>query len=239
MSEKVLDRIRKLLRLAADKGATQEEAESALLMAQRLMVEHGLNESQVEEAPTPEEMKIEEGVAEDIGRTESWRGRLGSVIADNFRCKSFWRQMRTAKPIRSLLVFLGHAGDVAIAKEVYQCATEVALREAGSYCRSRGRTGSRQDPEGRAMWNEFLIGFSVGLREKYRSQVQSNKWTLAIVTPEDVKRRAETLGLRSLNHNVSIGSPEAREAGREAGKAFVPARKISNNPKKTLLLKGE
>ena len=90
------------------------------------------------------------------------------------------------------------------------------------------------------MWNEFLIGFSVGLREKYRSQVQSNKWALAIVTPEDVKRRAEALGLRSIAHRVSIGSPEAREAGREAGKAFTPARKIApNNPKKTLLLKGE
>lgn len=88
MSEKILDRIRKLLRLASDKGATQEEAESALLMAQRLMVEHGLNESQVEEAPTPDEMKIEEG---------AYR-RSANVAVDSLRRSAVGCRSRSRTP---------------------------------------------------------------------------------------------------------------------------------------------
>ena len=59
--------------------------------------------------------------------------------------------------------------------------------------------------------------------------MKSHSWALAIVLPEDVKRRAESLKLRSLKSNISGGSEEAREAGKDAGRAFELRRKVGSS----------
>lgn len=46
--EKALDKIRKLLALVEDKGASQAEAENALRNAQRLMIKYGIEDSEIE-----------------------------------------------------------------------------------------------------------------------------------------------------------------------------------------------
>lgn len=47
-TESIKDKITKMLRLARDTGATEEEAANALRMAARLMTQHGIEESQLE-----------------------------------------------------------------------------------------------------------------------------------------------------------------------------------------------
>lgn len=234
---KTLDRIRKLLRLAKGAGTTPAEAETALLMAQKLIAESGLEEGAVEEVPAVQE--IIEGTADDLGRTESWRGRLAFVIAKNFRCECYWNKL-TRFPIRNLLVFLGHTLDVEIAKEVYSCAVEAALREVDVFLRARGLTGSRANPVGRRAWNEFLIGFTTGLSAKYAEQVKKNKWALVIVTPADVLEAKRKLKLSTLGHRPSLGDDSARAAGHEAGKKFEATRKVgAASAVNVHLLKGE
>lgn len=48
MKESVLEKIRKLLALAEDKSASTGEVENALKMAQRLMIKHNIEESEIE-----------------------------------------------------------------------------------------------------------------------------------------------------------------------------------------------
>jgi hypothetical protein len=82
---KIMDKIRKLLSLG-ENNKNENEAQAAILKAQELMAEHGIN------AVTTEDQKISyaEEYCEHRGNRE-FRKRLSSVIAVNFRCKNYFR----------------------------------------------------------------------------------------------------------------------------------------------------
>src|SRR4051812_34335199 len=156
---KALERIKKLMRLARDPGASAAEAESALLLAQRIMAANGLEDGEVIDTSAPEEAILDEDISV-VRRKEFWRGRLAVVIARNFRCKMYWRGRDDG---RSGVHFLGRTGDVAIAKEVYVVALEVALQQVATFLKTnRGGLKAR---------NAFLAGFCDGLATKYDEQV--------------------------------------------------------------------
>jgi len=83
-SEHVVERIRKLLRLAEDAGATEAEAASALERASALLLRHNLTMDQVAvtggDAPPVTEQPIRTGWA------GSWRGTLLGVLARHNLC---------------------------------------------------------------------------------------------------------------------------------------------------------
>ena len=66
MSEKIIKKIKNLMELAQD-NPSDEEGQSALLMAQKLMLKHDIHLAQVEAHDEPE--KFETGEA--IGRSAS------------------------------------------------------------------------------------------------------------------------------------------------------------------------
>ena len=73
--ENVVDKIRKLLRLARDQGATENEAAVALGMAQRLMMQHNITD--VEEERFVEAIK---GEWMNVSEATSWGCRLRAVL---------------------------------------------------------------------------------------------------------------------------------------------------------------
>ena len=214
---KALDRIKKLLRLARDPGATPAEAESAFLQAQRIMAENGFEDGEVIDTAAPEEAILDEDVA--VRRRDFWRGRLAVTVAKNFRCKTYWaggRQRGFA------MHFLGRRGDVAIAKEVYLAAQEVALLQVAEFLKAnRGGLPAR---------NAFLSGFAEGLAAKFDEQVHTMQATgtaLVVVADAGVEKTFGALGLRSGRHSAAgLGDENARAAGAEAGRAFDLRRKI-------------
>ena len=217
-SPKALERIQKLLRLARDPGATPAEAESALLQAQRIMAENGLEDGEVIDTATPEEAILDEDISV-VRRKEFWRGRLGVVIARNFRCKMYWRGRVDG---RSGVHFLGRKGDVAIAKEVYIAALEVALQQVAIFLRAnRGGLKSR---------NAFLAGFADGLAAKYDEQVEQLKTTgtaLVVVADAGVEAKFVELKLRrGKPSDAGFRDQGARAAGQIAGRAFDARRNI-------------
>lgn len=70
--EKLIDRIRKLLALAKDAGATVEEASAAAVKARELMHQYGLDQIEIDAA----EMESEE-----VGLGRSRRDRVDAMIA--------------------------------------------------------------------------------------------------------------------------------------------------------------
>lgn len=219
-NEKALDRIKKLLRLARDSGATQAEAESALLQAQRIMAEHGFEDGEVLETAAPEEAILDEDVAV-VRRREFWRGRLAVTVARNFRCKMYWRSRPDGL---NGVHFLGRKGDVAIAREVYVAAQEVALQQARSFLAvNRGGLVAR---------NAFLAGFAEGLAAKFDEQVAVMKaagTSLAVVADAGVEAKYDELELRTgKRSSARLSDPSARAAGQQAGRAFELRRNLQS-----------
>lgn len=215
---KALERIQKLLRLARDAGATPAEAESALLQAQRIMAENGIEDGEVVDTTGAEEEILDEDVLV-VRRKEFWRGRLGVVISRNFRCKMYWNTYARG---RVGVHFLGRRSDVAIAKEVYVAAVEVALQQVADFLRIHGG--------GLKARSAFLAGFADGLAAKYDEQVvqmRASSTALVVVADAGVEAKFDSLRLRTGRRStVGAGNPGARAAGQAAGRSFSGRRRF-------------
>lgn len=76
----IVDRIKKLLALARDKGASEAEAATAMRMASELMLKHNIDEP-TEEVPT---VGYHQVVYEDTDKWVYWLGRAAALI---YSCK--------------------------------------------------------------------------------------------------------------------------------------------------------
>ena len=83
---KILARIQKLLALSTSNF--KEEAESALLKAQKLMLQHGVSSAEISFDSAAHEPVVEREVYH--AQTPLWHGRLAAVLASNFRCRTIW-----------------------------------------------------------------------------------------------------------------------------------------------------
>lgn len=79
--DRTIERIRKLLRLARDRGASEYEAKSAMEMASKIMLEEGLNEADVIEREEEAVMSIH------FPGTETWHTYVGAVCGALHACR--------------------------------------------------------------------------------------------------------------------------------------------------------
>jgi hypothetical protein len=88
----VLDRIKKLLRLARD-AANEHEAASAAERAAALMAEHEIHEATIrldDAEPAPAEPIDQAHVATRTARKVAWHMRLISPIGRSYGCRAYW-----------------------------------------------------------------------------------------------------------------------------------------------------
>lgn len=180
--EKIINKIQKLF--ARRQSSFAAEAETALLMAQKLMLEHGLKIEDIEQAPREELKVIEESAYHS--QTPLWHGRIAVILSNNFRCKCIWTwQYRNGKKIK-IMTFIGFPEDAAITKEAYMYA--IALVNYNVRCIKK-----RYPRVTRAYINTYIDGFISGLNAKFKEQVDREKWGLILVTPVPVKEKFESL----------------------------------------------
>lgn len=216
--EDVIGKIRRLLALA-ERTTFQGEAEAALLQAQALLVQHDLSARDLEEVET--EQRVTDTAIDASGRMASWRGWLAQVIGDNFRVQAYQTRMRHGL---TRLRFLGLAGDVEVAVAVYQAAAAAAERLAEAYVSRERATawGPLGRGEASQIRSSFIGGFIYGLRDKFREQVDKQKWGLVLVQSEAVQEAVKALHLgtgRTSQANYH-GDLEARAAGYTCGRSF-------------------
>jgi hypothetical protein len=110
---KLVDRIRKLLALANDAGASDNEADVARDIAAKLMTAHGILESDITESIVDEVATVDRTMFTD-GNLE-WSRYIGGAVARIVECKFYttgnsgvWvgstRQRETAQEMYSILV---------------------------------------------------------------------------------------------------------------------------------------
>lgn len=215
MNQKVIDRIKKLLALSGN-NTSASEAESAALMAQKLMAQYDISISQVDDIVVNEEIDTTEF---HVGAGKKWKLNLASVVARNFKCKVF-------KVGNESIVFYGFKTDTIIAKEVYEflfkTGNRLATQAAAEY---REKWGTAK-----GIYNSFVMGFLAGVKSKLDEQCLA----LMIVTPKEVedkyKKFTKENGMRdsrarlsSSNFNQRTYDNGYREGQNASGRKYLNA----------------
>lgn len=218
VSEKILDRIRKLLRLSEGTHSA-EEAHSALLMAQRLMAEHGLSMQQVRLAKEVRE-EVVHGEILTTRRRDGFTQRLAWVIANNFRCIPYWYKEvagygRKRCRYEYTLRFIGLAEDAEIAATTFHTADAAARNLAARFVRRYGG--------GHEARQSYLLGWVEGLYVKFEAQRKENaNLALALTTPKAVQDEAQKMTIRKGRQNTPTRNldEQALYVGFQDGRQF-------------------
>lgn len=193
--ELIIDKIRKLLKLATSKN--ENEAQTAMLMAQKYMAMHNIEMSQVEDAPIDHDV-IEEKADKKAHRTK-WKRSLASVIANNFRCDIYYKGHGNYSTL-----FVGKKDDIDICKTVYQSAVMFIDKNFSEYWNNEGKWVTEFDLFGDPdlhcrverplsdsirMKDSYARGFIKRLRQRFEEQkvvAEKEGWGLVLVKDTDV-----------------------------------------------------
>lgn len=162
--QNAIQKIRKLFALS--NSSNLHEAQSALLQAQKMMAQYNIVTVEMDENETFEH--IQESCKGDPAKP--YVRNLAAIIAENFRCKHFYRG--------KTIVFFGRPDDVSIAAESFRYALRFINRESRKiYKDVKERTGS-----GKGVVNSYAFGCLIGIKKTLDQQATA----LMIVTPQDV-----------------------------------------------------
>ena len=216
-NQKLFERIQKLFKLA-EGNENDHEAQSALLVAQKLMVENGIEQSEIERVSTIHTPK--EVVRENVSNGERllwWKRSLARIIAQNFCCKSYILRSNTDN---GGLIFLGLKEDVELAETVYVFAKEAIVYGTERYVVDFKKNHRNQAYTGHK--NDYMTGWLSGLSAQYEEQVEKNNWGLVLVIDSLVLRAYEDLKLRKMqgSSRYTANNQNAMLIGYQQGKAF-------------------
>lgn len=212
--DSAIRKIQKALKLA-NGNTNAEEAQNAILLAQRLMAKHGLTAQDIsfQEDATPEARRA----TLRKNRIEWWHRDLILIVSNNFRCYCFFSS-------GYYVGFLGLPEDVDIALEVYGFA-ESAIKHNSSLYLKNHSSYSKSRKYSNSLKNDYISGFLQGLRDKFKEQIESESLALVLVKHDVVVKahddaKFKTAKVMQVNR---LGDSEAQQQGYADGKGF-------NNP---------
>lgn len=171
--EKVSDKIQKLFRLAGN-NPYPEEAQAALLKAQKLIAEYNLHEEDF----TGEQ---KENYKHDLIISKVSKGhfnnQIAGIIANAFACKSI------LIPVRSQykLAFFGREENAIAAKEALNFAYTIMRKKGNDEIKKAGYAIGQKGST--IIYNAYAQGFIAGLRDAIGAQTRA----LAIIIPQDTE----------------------------------------------------
>jgi hypothetical protein len=208
--EEMLEKVKKLLALGdASKNNSDEEAKSAMLMAQKLMAKYDISVEEVEE---PKEQQYAHEMCEHKW-DYAYRIPLAHVLAKNFRCMLYNHGKR--------IVFMGHPSDAKICKATFEFAYQFIQRRGNSIYNKRYSMGLPT----KGVFNSYATGFISGLQEAFDAQCQA----LAIVTPPDVVDKFKEISkdwATKKSRRIEATEMGAWREGKKDGKSFMDKKKL-------------
>ena len=215
VNEKILDKVRKVLKKAQNNPSV-EEAEACMLLAQRLMAENSLSIHDVDISGVG---GVDKEVADisimNKGRLMWWVKDLVRLIAENFRCKFYVRRSLYGD---AQIRLLGLKEDVDIANELITYALKSIKFYSNQYVKDHKDSNFTVNQ----IRNSWYNGFLEGLKAKFKQQVKDNNWGLVLVRDQVVEDAIEQLGLKTKKSCSSIqaGDGAAYRSGYQHGNTF-------------------
>lgn len=218
--EKIIEKVKKILELSKN-NPSAEEAKSAALKAQKLMVEYHISLSEIEAV---EDVKNISEKQVDVGNGNKWKYFLAGIVAKNFRCKHFYYG-------KSTVVFYGYEEDATIAAMTFEFLFKNGCRAANNYYQNKRNEALRNNCyfNGNGIKNAFLVGYLQGIKESLENQCTA----LMLVVPQQVEEKYKDMsnGFKKMqNSGLTVrGNDEglkARENGIRTGKNTIANRCI-------------
>ncbi len=213
--EQKLDKLRKLLAKTKN-NPSQEEAQSVLLLAQRLMVKWNIDMAEVSTVDsnnTPKE--VEKVTVFNQKSYSSWKSWLANIIETNFRCMS----LLTSYNRQHFITFLGLKEDAKIAAEVFEYAVS-AIESGANRCYRQLKETARST---KGIKGDYIVGFLLGLEAKFKEQVKEYGWGLVLVRDKEVDEAYNKIKFsKPLNGRTLTvqNNSAARLMGYKDGQAF-------------------
>lgn len=230
--EDIILKIQKLLALS--KSSNENEAQNAMLKAQKLLIKYKLSMQDIENYSS-EKINIEEFKTEQRFRGKSWKGNLASIIANNFGCFLYYK---TGNRKVHTVCFYGKEEDVIIANIMFEYAVKWINLEGNKLVKRIKQDKRRKYFDG--IKNDYALGFISGLEERFRSQIKENEeWGLVLqkdqVVIDSFNEFSSGFGTISVNEKFNRHRI-AYEKGVKDGKKFDISDKIENEGEEELLI---
>ena len=208
---KLADKIQHLLDKTVANGATEAEAKSALLMAQKLMAKYNIAEGDL--SGTEEKITYSlEACKVKLNPRSKW---MSGIIADSFGVRGIF--------FNNKIHFFGRSANAMAAKSALEFAHKVMERGMAKACQSHGLKSSQAGAS--LIYNAYAAGFLRGLKEALDAQTVA----LAVVVPEDVNQKFKERfpNTRTASINMRRGAYEADyQQGRTDGSQAMGRRSL-------------
>jgi len=206
-----IEKIRKMLALARDRGATEQEAASAMAMASKLMMEHDVSEEELEKPPDGGELWHSELIATE---GSAWRLLVAHAVGELHACR-----VLVTNEGASLLFASGRRLNVGAAGETYPYLCEQILKMLEE--RRAGRADKLGTVWAHEVWGvpsdfdrTFMEGCAARLVERAKEIVRHNRLEIppsqalmVIDSPlDEVDRAFQKAGIQKKEVRVSAGS---------------------------------
>ena len=167
---KIAEKIQHLLNKTVENGATEGEAQAALLMAQKLMAKYNI---ELEQQTGSKDFKcsLEETKVKPNPRNNS----LGNIIANSFAVKGIIYGGKWA--------FFGREANAKAAAEALKFIHKTLEAGIRRVCADHGLKSSERGAA--YYYNAYALGFINGLKEAMAAQTKA----LCVVVPEDVNNK--------------------------------------------------
>lgn len=188
--DSIIRKVRGLLAVAED-NANEDEAQSAFVMAQKLMIKYNIEQSEIIEKD--DRSSITEGQATAYKTLFWFERKLAIIIADNFRVKNYLsnRYVSGAANKRRSVVFYGLDQDVKIAKEIFVLANEAIEFYTKRFIDQFYFVNNleRDKSYTAKLKSSYIRGFIEGLESKLNSQrfALQEEYGLVVLTPKIVE----------------------------------------------------
>lgn len=183
---------------------TDEEGQSALVFAQKLMTKYNIKRSDIEDYETIDE------IAEDkvmiYKKLRWWERKLAEVISENFRVKMYYKGSNS-----TCIIFYGFESDLELAKEMYLLAYETVIFHSKHYIDKwyeKHFLFERERAQTMELKRSYIKGFIQGLDVRFQEQVAElqEKNELMVLIPKEVE---EAYAIMSKNFGTyTINEPE-------------------------------
>ncbi len=236
MNDALIQKIRKILSKTAEAGCTEEEANSAFALANKLMMEHNITMMEVKASSQTTETVFGEAKATEYGRWTLDIGLATSVVQDFFFVKAVSIPKPGSRRYQNLL-FFGTKENAITAKYVY----DGMLTAFDTLWINYQKKNRRPANERRTFIRGVTEGFKLKLREERKNLVQQQDIMRGNVGTEIILRSVQAQTLERFNKlypmlkNRSVKftggryNSETHAAGINAGKNLNISRPIGRD----------
>lgn len=157
-TNKILERVKKMVALGNDAAATEAERETALRMAYNLLAKYNLSMSDL-----PEDQSTEARERQDVViSADRWARSLAQAVAKLFFCKYFYSGTGTSGKDKHC--FVGRQSNVITARYMSEFLIKSVKREATT------RYKSPTTPQGRS----FCVGTVDSIRKRVEEMIKND-----------------------------------------------------------------